>query len=68
LSEKINLTWPESDDRPWRILNSERVCYPIEHEVLKNGKKVIEQTRVEFMVATARPATEAELQQWKDQP
>ena len=61
MSEKIDLTWPDGDVHPMRIVSTEVVSYPIECQVKKNGKKVIERTRLEYSVASARPATEAEV-------
>lgn len=63
----IELTWPDGEGHPMRIVSTELVSYPIETPVTKNGKKVIERTRLEFTVASARPATEAEVQAWREQ-
>lgn len=67
MSEKIELTWPDGDGRPMRIINPELVSYPRETTVTRGGKKVIERTITEFTVASVRPATAAEVKRWRGQ-
>ena len=59
MTKHIDLTWPDGNGHPMRIVNPELVRYGRDQEIIKNGKAVIERTVTEFTVATARPATEA---------
>lgn len=65
--DRIDLTWPDGDGHPMRIVEHELVSYTEELPMIVNGKKVIERTKTEFTVASARPATEAEVQAWHEQ-
>lgn len=67
-SDRVDLTWPDDSGRAWRIVESVKVSYPFEQEIIINGKKVIERSRTEFMVAHARPATNEEIERWRKQP
>ena len=65
MTEHIDLTWPDGDGHPMRIVSADPVCYEREETVLENGKKVIKTTQVQFTVCSARPATEAEVRKWR---
>ncbi|MDA8260238.1 MAG: hypothetical protein M0Z99_32170 [Betaproteobacteria bacterium] len=41
-------------DVPHELVNVERVSRPIERTVTINGRKVVERTRLEYTIATAR--------------
>lgn len=67
MPEHIELTWPDGDGHPMRIVDQELVSYTEEHPMIVEGKKVIERTKTEFTVASARPATAAEVRKWRQQ-
>jgi len=67
MTERIDLTWPDGDGHPMRIVDSQRVRYGKDEDVIRNGKKAVERTITEFTVLSARPATEDEVRQWRDQ-
>lgn len=48
--------WLDNDGiaREYELIDVERVSYPVEKSVLLNGKRVIERSKVEFSVATAK--------------
>lgn len=68
MADQIVLTWPDADDKPMRIVSSNPVSYEIQKQVIENGKKVIKTTKVEYTACSARPATKAEVDAWKNQP
>ena len=67
MTEHIDLTWPDGDGHPMRIISSDPVSYEREETIMENGKKVIKTTKVEYTACRARPATEAEVRKWRDQ-
>lgn len=67
MTDRIDLTWPEGNGHPMRIVDQSMVVYGRDEEVIEAGHKVIKRSRVEFTVAKARPATETEVQKWKSQ-
>ena len=67
MSEKIDLTWPDGDGHPMRIVDSNPVSYETKQTIIENGKKVIKTARVEYTACSARPATEDEVRKWRDQ-
>ena len=67
MTKPIDITWIDGNGHPMRIISTELVRYGRDQEIIDNGKKVVERTVTEFTVATARPATEAEVQAWREQ-
>ena len=67
MRDRIVLTWPDGNGHPMRIVDTEIVRYVKYNQVTKNGTKVNERTVTEFTVASARPATEAEVQASREQ-
>ena len=67
MTDRIDLTWPDGDGHPMRVLDPEPIRYAVDTTVIENGKKVVKTTLAEFTVATVRPATEAEVRKWRDQ-
>ena len=67
MTEHIDLTWPDGDGHPMRIIDSNPVSYEREETIMENGKKVIKTTKVEYTACSARPATEAEIRKWRAQ-
>jgi hypothetical protein len=67
MTERIDLTWPDGDGHPMRIVSSDPVSYQRTETVIEAGKKVVKTTRVEYTACTVRPATEAEVRKWRKQ-
>jgi len=67
MPDKIDIYWPR-DGEPLLIVNPEIVEYTHEHEVMRNGKKVVEVSKTAFTIASCRPATAAEVAAWREQP
>lgn len=67
MTEHIDLTWPDGDGHPMRIIDCGPVSHEIEETVVENGKKVIKTTKVEYTACSARPATPSEVRKWRDQ-
>jgi hypothetical protein len=64
---KLDIYWPR-DGEPLLIVNAEITPErSFEHDVVKNGKKVVETSRVSFTVANYRPATAEEVSAWREQ-
>ena len=66
----IDLTWYNEDGRdvPYALINPEPVSYELSRTIEVNGKRVVERSRVAFVVATAVRATPAQVEQWRAQP
>ena len=64
---RIELTWPDGDGHPMRIIDSNPVAYEREETIVENGKKVIKTTQIQYTACSARPATAAEVRKWRDQ-
>ena len=67
MTEHIELTWPDGEFKPYRIIDSNPVSYALEETVVENGKKMIKTTRVEYTCCSARPATPSEVRKWRKQ-
>ena len=61
----LDVTWILGEPR---VLNCTMVRYPNEVKVDRNGKIVTETRYTEFMACGSRPATEAEVEAWREQP
>jgi hypothetical protein len=51
---------------PRVILDPQLVEYRTEERVRRNGKTVVDVTRSSFTVCSSRPATEAEIEKWRN--
>jgi hypothetical protein len=66
VNDRIDLTWPDGPGHPFRIVNPELVTYHA--DVLDAQGKMIGCKPWSFTVATVRPASAAEVEQWWRQP
>jgi hypothetical protein len=66
VSDRIDLTWPDGNGHPFRIVNPELVTYHA--DVLDAAGKVIGREPWSFTIATVRPASAAEVDVWWWQP
>lgn len=65
MSERVDLTWPEGNGHPFRVLDAELLTYF--DPVLDADGKQIGSKPWSFTIASARPASAAEVEQRRDQ-